>query len=88
MSKLVDVCEADVQFRVRNSLVHFKIYHNLPKTFGMNFEGALDNWLSRTKEYTAQSFCDYIMSKDIYEVFAYPEREFNKLKKAGKIKQL
>lgn len=87
MSKKVNVVESDVRFKVKNSLIHFKIYHNLPETFGMNFEGALDNWLSRTKEYTAQSLCDYILSKEIDEIFAMTESEFNHLKKKGKVMQ-
>jgi hypothetical protein len=87
MSKTVDVCESEVRFKVKKSLIRFKIYHNLPSTFGMNFEGALDNWLARTEEYTAKSLCNYILSKDIDECFAVTEKEFNHLKKDGKIKK-
>lgn len=86
MSKTVNVTETEVRFKVKKSLIRFKIYHNLPTTFGMNIEGAIDNWLSRTHVFTAQSLCDYILSKDIYEIFAVTENEFNHLKKKGKVK--
>lgn len=86
MSKTVDIIETDVRFKLRNSVIRFKIYHNLPKTFGMNIEGAIDNWLSRTKVYTAQSLCDYILSKNLNEIIAMTESDFNHLKKKGKIK--
>lgn len=42
----------------------FKIYHNLPTTFGLNIECAVDNWLARTDEFTPKSLCAYIKSKD------------------------
>lgn len=39
------------------------ICHNMPETQGLSIEDALPNWLARTRDYTAQSFVDYIMSK-------------------------
>lgn len=42
----------------------FSIIHNLQNSFGLNIECALECWLARTEKYTAQSFCDYIKSKD------------------------
>jgi len=87
MSKTATVCETEVRFTVKKSLIRFKIYHNLPEVQGMNIEGAIDNWLARTENFTAQSLCDYILSKEICDVFALPEREFNRLKKDGKIRK-
>ena len=85
MSKTSNVIETEVRFTLRKSLIRFKIYHNLPETSGMNIEGAIDNWTARTKVFTAQSLCDYILSKDIDGIFAITERTYNQLKKNGKI---
>jgi hypothetical protein len=49
-------------FKLSNGL-EFDIWHNLPKAFGMNIEGAFQNWLGRTSIYTAKSFVAYINSK-------------------------
>lgn len=58
-----DFFEADVTFNVGGKPVAFKIICRLPATQGLNIDGALDNWLARTSEYTAQSFVAYINSK-------------------------
>ena len=41
----------------------FEVVHNL-KSFGIDIDDALVNWLHRTKKFTAKSFCKYVMSKD------------------------
>jgi hypothetical protein len=56
--------------------ISFKIYHNLPEVKGMSIEGAIDAWLARTKIFTAQSLCNYIMDKEIDKVFALTEEHF------------
>lgn len=56
--------KADIEFKVNERKINFSVVHNLPKTWGMNIENALDNWLPRTKHYTARNFCQYVMSKD------------------------
>lgn len=43
-------------------------------------DDALINWTDRTKEYTAKSLCDYILSKDT-EFICMSENDFNKLNK-------
>lgn len=53
--------EAEIKFK--DSSMNFKIYHNLPETFGLNIEGAVTNWQFRTEEYTAESLKNYILSK-------------------------
>lgn len=40
------------------------IVHNLPQIFGIDIQGALDNYLARTDSPTAKGFCAYIKSKD------------------------
>lgn len=39
------------------------VAHNLPEIFGLSFDDAFENWLVRTKEYTAESLCKYVASK-------------------------
>lgn len=55
---------ADVKFKVNGIHVKFRVIHNLPETQGLDFYSALENWVYRTKKYTAKSLCDYIMSKN------------------------
>lgn len=59
-----------------------KIFHDLPNTDGLNIDGAFHNWIHRTKEYTSQSFANYIMSKNhMTGNFAYTEKEWKALEK-------
>jgi hypothetical protein len=74
--------EAAVEFNVGKSHVKFKVIHNLSGTFGMNFDGALNAWLARTKNYTANSLCHYIKSKD-ESFIAMTEAQYQKLLKLG-----
>lgn len=75
--------KADVKFKVKGKPVQFSVIHNLPDVFGLSFDNALDNWIVRTKEYTAESLCQYIMSKQTDHV-AMTEEQFERLKKLGK----
>jgi len=63
-AKDLKLFKADIEFKVNDREVKFSVVHNLPKTWGLNIENALDNWLFRTKHYTAKNFCKYVMSKD------------------------
>lgn len=74
--------KADVQFNVAGKPVKFSVIHNMPKTFGLSFDCALDNWLARTKTFTAKSLCRYIMSKQ-YNVVAMTESEYKRLSEYG-----
>ena len=67
------------RFKVNEKSVKLDIVHNLPEVSGMNFEGALENWLVRTESYTEISLCKYIMSKELYGVKAYPKTKWDKL---------
>jgi hypothetical protein len=43
----------------------FSIVHNLPMKGNINsIQAAFDNWLVRTDDHTAESFVEYINSKD------------------------
>lgn len=53
-----------VQFEVDGIQYKFEIVHNLPDHFGLSLKDALTNWIYRTKEYTVESLCDYINSKN------------------------
>ena len=55
------------------------IIHNLPKSGLNNIYDAIVNWQARTREYTAQSLCDYINSKNsITGHIAFPKSEYDK----------
>jgi len=69
---------ADIEFDVSGRHIKFSIIHNLQNVKGMDFYGALDCWLARTKNFTASSFCRYIMSKNESFV-AMTEKQFNRL---------
>ena len=66
-----------IQFSVDEQKYKFAIIHDLPKIPGLRIEDALENWLARTSEYTAESFCEYINDKPI-EYSAMTEEEFEK----------
>lgn len=55
--------EAVASFNVDGKSYKFKIIHNLSETFGLSFECALENWVYRTKKFTAESLCKYIKKK-------------------------
>lgn len=74
--------KADVQFNVDGNPIKFSVIHNMPKTFGLSFDCALDNWLARTKKFTAKSLCKYIMSKQC-DVVAMTEAEYKRLSEYG-----
>jgi hypothetical protein len=69
-----------IQFKVDGQQYKFAVVHDLPKIPGLSIEDALVNWLARTDEYTAESFCEYINDKPI-EYSAMTEEEFEKLNK-------
>lgn len=67
--------KGDVQFNVGNKLIKFSIIHDIPHSGDINgFNGAVQNWLMRTDEYTPENFVDYINSKYIHQ--AYTEEQF------------
>jgi len=70
---------SELRFEIGRKKYKFDVVHNLPETFGMNIEGALDNWLARTRKHTVQSFCEYVTSKDPSNIVCMPKSEFDKM---------
>lgn len=58
------ITETIISFKRGKKRHAFSIYHNLPNDFGLNIQCAFDNWLVRTDEFTPESLCEYIESKD------------------------
>jgi len=67
--------KGDVKFNLGKKPISFSIYNNLPNVPGLRLEDAVTNWLARTDEYTDESLCAYIMSKDI-NLRAYTASQF------------
>jgi hypothetical protein len=61
MSKLK---KSTVEFNVGTKRVSFNVWHNMPNTLGLSLVDAVNNWAVRTKEYTPESLCKYIASKN------------------------
>ena len=60
--ELEQFLEGEVGFnivRLNNKRVEFKVYHNL----GERLVSAVICWVSRTKNYSAESLCEYINHK-------------------------
>jgi hypothetical protein len=72
--------EAVIKLNINGQLHRFKIIHNLPNVFGVSINDALDCWIHRTKNYSARSFCEYILSKDS-SLVAMTESQFKRLNK-------
>jgi hypothetical protein len=76
------IVKADVQFNVNRKKftqkVKFSIIHNLPEKQGMSFNDALENWCARTRDFSPESLCAYIMSKftSADEYFALTEEQY------------
>lgn len=73
----------DVEFVVVDTKIQWSVYHNLQDTFGLSIEDALQNWMFRTRKYTAKSFCKYVMSKDP-SLVCMTEKQFNRLNEVAK----
>lgn len=63
-SKTQEWRETLIKFKANGKEVEFKIIHNLPDTFGLSIEDALNNWIPRTEKHTADSFVSYISFKN------------------------
>jgi len=57
------------------------IYTDCPTNGNINtVEAAVNNWLSRTDEYTAKSLCRYIESKGVHKAMTEEEYKQSKTK--------
>lgn len=72
---------SEVNFKVGRKKHHFRVFHNLPGTFGNSIEGAVDNWLARTEDYRPESLCKYINSKSDLtpDTICLTEAQYDKL---------
>lgn len=57
----------------------FSVVSNLPKDFGLNIEDAFQNWLYRTSDFTAESFVEYVNSKNLEGYYTFTREAWNKL---------
>lgn len=70
--------KSEIEFEVKGKNIKFTIVHNLPNVFGMSINDAFENWVYRTNDYSPDSLCEYIHSKDPYFI-ALTEEEYNAL---------
>jgi hypothetical protein len=54
---------ATIKFKVNDKPHSFDIATDMIE-YGHNIEDAVYSWVHRTKKYTAESFCEYVKSKD------------------------
>lgn len=73
------ITESHISFKVGKKKHEFKVYNDLPETFGLNIECALDNWLARTDDYSSESLCDYVTSKNTGH-FCITEKQYKRIK--------
>ena len=57
-----------IEFRLNKRRISFKVVHNLSDKFGLNMHCAVNNWLTRTNDFTDKSLCEYIISKNTGDV--------------------
>lgn len=77
MSEL-EFTKSDVEFKVGDNDVKFSIIHNMPESFGLSFNNALDSWIVRTDDYSDESLVNYIKQKDT-GCIAMTESEYDNL---------
>ncbi len=76
--KKVEIEQVDISYQVSGTDIKFSIVHKMPKQFGLSFKNAFNSWFYRTKKHTAQSLCEYVISKNS-DTFIMPLDIYNKL---------
>lgn len=56
----------------------FNVVHNL-EDFGLGIMAAFENWSVRTNDWTIQSFCKYVVSKDPQNFVCMPKAHYEKM---------
>lgn len=64
MKPKIELFEAEIEYNVKGKKVSFTIIHNIPNDINLAFE----SWVYRTKKHNAESFCEYIKSKDLNNI--------------------
>jgi hypothetical protein len=52
-----------IKFEVDGKPIEFTVEHNLPEISGLSMSDAVNNWVHRTNDYTAESLSKYINDK-------------------------
>ena len=74
--------KTDIEFKVDGKQIKFSVIHNLPEIQGLSIKDAIYSWTARTKKFTANSFINYINSKNTEHV-AMTEKQYNIISKLG-----
>jgi hypothetical protein len=77
--KVMGLVKSEVSFKVNGKPISFVVIHDLPNVRGLSFDDALNNWLVRTLDYTPESLCKYILSKNTRHI-AMTEEHFENTK--------
>ena len=65
---MIKVTLSTISFKISGKLYKFEIIHKMPQQRGLTIEDAVNNWLYRTTEFTADSLCEYINTKTGFKV--------------------
>lgn len=60
----IEMRSHNISFNVGKVHISFTIYTTLPELHGLSIEDAVNSWVYRTEEYTAESLVTYITNKD------------------------
>lgn len=71
------ITKSEIGFKLAGSDRFFTVYHNLEE-FNLDIEAALTNWVYRTDDYSEESFCKYVMSKD-EQIVCIPQDQWKRL---------
>lgn len=71
-----------VKFKKSGTRYTFNVSHNLEE-FGMTLYSAFINWSERTKDFSIQSFCDYVEEKDPINIICIPTIVYQNYLKTG-----
>jgi hypothetical protein len=72
--------ESVITFKLKGRPKKFIVYNNLDER-GLDIHAAFDNWSVRTSQYTEQSFCEYVISKDPVNIICLTSASWQALNK-------
>lgn len=75
-----------LKFNHGKTPMEFDIVHNLDE-YRLDILAALINWSVRTKEFTVESFCEYVVSKDVC-LYCVPRTQWDAEQKKKSNKRL
>ena len=74
-----------ILFKANGEDFQFDVVHNL-NDFNLDIEAAFLSWYPRAKNFTIQSFCNYVVSKDNQNIRCITKKRYNELLKQKKSK--